>query len=280
MTRILLLLLLCVINLVGLQAQSFKVYVSHELGKEDSAFRFYKRGLIVLDDSGKELRRTEPLYDMVAYCDGFDRAAVSLPLISLEYGQKMGFERGQVWICLDYNLKPVFIFPKNTDHGVKIIDEMFLYKDKPGHYSTVGLVDKDGRVIFEAPYKRIYLENNMCVGVKDVTEDKESEYKSWIVEFKRKSVEVLHVIDLITPKDSSVGLWFEAEDEDQESVFEAILKEEPFQRGLNHAVHFRIDKALESFRESLNSKDVIITKCAEYNIEALESRNYMSVISL
>lgn len=278
MTRVIISLLLFFINLVGLQAQSFKVYVSHGLSKDEPSFRYYKTGLIVLDSIGRELRRTELLYDRIAYCDGFDRAAVHLPLISLEYGQKMGFERGQVWICLDYNLKPVFIFPKNTYH-IKIIDEMFLYKDMPGHYSTVGLVDKDGRVIFEAPYERIYLENNMCVGVKDVTEDKESEYKSWIVEFKRKSLEILHVIDLITPKDSSAGLWFEAEDEDEESIFEAILKEDPFQRGLNHAVHFRIDKALESFREALSNEDSIIVRCAEYNIEVLESMNQNPVIS-
>lgn len=280
MTRIILLLLLCVINLVGLHAQSFKAYVSHGLGKEDSAFRFFKRGLIVLDDSGKELRRTELLYDMVVYCDGFDRAAVNLPLISLEYGRKMGFERGQVWICLDYNLKPVFIFPENTDHGVKIIDEMFLYKDKPGHYSTVGLVDKDGNVIFEAPYKRIYLENDKCIGVKDITEDNNVRIQNWMIEIKSRSSKILHVIELKTPRDSSAGLWFEAEDEDQALVFKAILKEDPFQRGLNHVVHIRIDEALKCFREALGNDDTEIVKCSEYNIKALESGFYLSVVPI
>lgn len=270
MTRVLFSLLFFFFNLVELNAQHFEHYVSHVLCEEERLFRFFKIGLIVLDDNGRELRRTELLYDRVKYCDGFDRAVVSLPLISLESDHIMRPEKGHVLICLDFNLEPVFVFPDNADHVYKIVDGMFLYKDKIEHSSTVGLVDKDGKVIFKAPYERIYLENDMCIGVKDVTDDNYSGIKSWVIEFKRKNSEALHVIRLLTPENTSRGLWYEAKDKEDEDEFETILKENPFQRGLNHAVHLRINDAVECFKEALNNADLLIVRCATYNIEMLE----------
>ncbi len=279
MKRILLILLFLFVNLAGIRAQSFKAYVSHGLGKEDSAFRYYKRGLIVFDDEGRELRRTELLYDMAAFCDGFDRAAVCLPLISLERGEEMGFERGLVWICLNYDLEPVFIFPPNTQH-VKIVDGVFLYKDSPGHYSTVGLIDKNGKVIFEAPYERIYFEKDVFVGVKDVTKSTDLKHLTWAVGFRKKDLgETLELL-LETPDyASSIAIKFEAEETDDEIWFNELLAENPFQRGLYNVVHLRIDEALDCFKEALNNGDPIIERCAEHNIEVLESSNYLSILS-
>ena len=87
-------LLLSFVNIVVLNAQHFKTYVSHGLSKDEQSFRYYKRGLIVLDSTGRELRRTELLYDWIVCRDGFDRAVVRLPLISLENGEITVIERG------------------------------------------------------------------------------------------------------------------------------------------------------------------------------------------
>ena len=270
MKRIVLLLVL-IINVVGAQAQHFKHYLRVVLGKEEKTFRYYKTGLLVLDDNGNELRWTELLYEKIAYSDGFAHAAVELPLISLENGREMGTETGLVWICLNYELEPVFIFPQNTQH-VEIVEGMFLYEDKPGHYSTVGLIDKDGKIIFEAPYSRIYFEEKMYVGVKDITGYHNTENTVWKVDYRIKDSDESFEINLETPDYlSSTGLRFVVEEPGDELLFKEILAGSPFQRGLYHVVHFKIDEAIKCFREALNDEDPRIVKCAKYNIKALRS---------
>ena len=269
MRKTLILVFFAILLGVNTKAQRFEEYLCFNHEKED-VFRFFQRGVKVIDEEGKELRRSEPVFCNIFFSEGFDRVAVSVPIISLEHDEKEGFERGRVWLCLDYDLRPVFIFPSNTYHVTKIVDGMFLYEDKPGHYSTVGLVDRDGKVIFEAPYEMIYLEKDLCIGVKNITEGNDySGFQTWVAEFRKRASDALLVIKLKTPKDESVGLWFEVKDEEDTEWFEQRLKEDAFHRGLNHVVHSRMKEAAECFKECLNSKNPEIVSCAKYNIEAL-----------
>ncbi|MBR5956150.1 MAG: hypothetical protein IK022_06375 [Bacteroidales bacterium] len=266
MKRTIVILALILIN-TGVYAQHFQGYER----RDEHIFRDYALGLKVDDETGMEIRRTEPLYSKVFYSEEYECAAVCLPLNSLEQGEKSRAEHGRIWICLDYNLAPMFVFPSNTHHLYKIIDGMFIYKDKPEHYSTVGLVDKDGRVVFEAPYERVFLEHDQYVGVKDLTEDNDySGIRSWAVEFKKKSLDVVKVIRLKTPERESVGLWFEEKNEEDKEWLEQRLKDDSFQRGLNFVVHSRMDEATECFIECLQMDDSSLVRCVEYNLEALK----------
>ena len=258
---------------VNANAQRFEKY-HHIPGETQRSFRYYSSwGLKVLDDTGKVIRRTEPIYRWVSYAEGINLAAVGLPLISLEQGEDVGFERGYLWICLDYDLKPVFVFPANTHHIYKIVNGMFLYKDKMEHSSTVGLVDKDGTVIFMAPYDKIYIEDSIYVGVKKLTEQNDySGFESWAVEFRGASTSHYSYV-LKTPERESMGLLYDksdaGEDEVDAELFKGLLVVDAFQRGLNHIVHARKSEALECFIEALNSNDPKIAICAKHNIDAL-----------
>lgn len=271
-----------IISGIEVNAQRFEGY--HYLPRETQhSFRYYNSwGLKVLDDTGEELRRTEPIYRWVSYADGFNRAAVGFPLISLEQGEEVGFERGYVWVCLDYNLKPVFTFPPNTHHIYRIINGMFLYKDKMEHSSTVGLVDRDGTVIFMAPYDKIRIEDDLYVGVKNLTEQNDySGYEVWAVEFRNASTNFISIYKLNVPEHNSLGLRYDLDDdlnddwdaEEDSKWFEELLEKDTFQRGLNHFVHARKKEALECFKEALNSKDSKVVACAKHNIDTIEGFN-------
>lgn len=268
---IILFLLTCLWGKVAF-AQHFEYYVKHNLDSTEKAYKYYKTGLKVLDKDGKEIRQSEPIYSKVVFADGFDRAAASIPIISIE---KTGMDYWrQVWICLDYDLKPVFVFPSHTVRVIKIVDGMFLYTDGYAtHPYTFGLVDHTGEVIFEAPYDRIYLEDGYYVGVKNLTEPSAcSDILTWAVEIRKASSDSVFVIHLQTPKNDSCGLWGDNPDdldEDRRS-FESILRESPFQRGLNHVVHLRIKEASECFKDALNNKNPQIVLCAHNNIDALK----------
>lgn len=268
--------LLVMLTIFGAEANAQHFDRYHRIpGEGQRAFRYYSSyGLKVLDDAGKELRRTEPIYRWVMYSDDFGLAAVGFPLISLEQGEEVGFERGYVWVCLDYDLKPVFVFPSNTDHIYRIVNGLFFYKDKMEHSSTVGLVDKDGTVIFMAPYDRIHIENDLYVGVKNFTGNSDySGFEMWAVEYKEVSTNHYSLYKLMTPECDSFGLTFDEDssrDEDEETIwFEELLKKDAFQRGLNYVVHARKEEALKCFQEALNSNDPRIIECAKHNIDAL-----------
>ena len=279
MRRLIVLALLITISGTETNAQHFKGYHPTP-GKEQKLFRPNGSwGIIVLDDSGNELRRTEPIYWGIFYSEGFDRAAVGIPLVSFEPGRGAKYPNGFVWVCLDIELRPLFVFPSNTHHIYRIFNGMFLYKDKMEHSSTVGLVDGNGNVIFKAPYDRIYIEKDQYVGVKNITEQNDNTgYETWAIEFKTASSDNVYIYKLITPERESLGLHFEDQwsyyqDEEDFAFFEELLKSNAFHRGLNHFIHYRKNEALECFREALNSNDQKIVFCAKKNIETIMYSN-------
>lgn len=253
-------------------AQFFESYLKPHLDSMERAYYNYKVGLKVLDDERNEIGRTEPIFSKAVFASGFPQAAVGIPLLSLENNEVNQWR--QVWICLDYNLKPVFLFPLNTERVIKIIDGLFLYTDRPAtHAYTFGLVDNKGTVLFEAPYDRIYVEKGRYVGVKNVTEKSdEPGILTWSIEIRMASMDSMSVIKLQTPEDDSCGLWGDDPDELEEDrvAFERILRESSFERGLNHVVHNRFVEAVVCFKEALNSGNPKTVRCAKSNIEALE----------
>lgn len=264
---------LILISVYVTNAQRFDSYLKHWPDSVERLYRNYMMGLKVVDEDGQEIRRSEPIFRSCCFEDGFDRAAVCIPLNVMDYGQNGGYEGGRVWVCVGYDLRPVFMFPKNTYSVFKIVNGMFLYRDKPPHYGSVGLVSRDGDVIFAAPYESIYFEDDWIIGVKELTVlNVTPEIKEWSVEFIKESSDSSITLRLKTPQEDSAGLWGEAKAlfEEEKKCFEQLMNDDPFQRGLNHVVHCRIKEARVCFQDSRCSTNAEIALCAEYNLKELE----------
>ena len=264
---------LIVICVYAANAQRFDSYLKHWPDSVERLYRNYMLGLKVVDDNGQEIRRSEPIFRSCCFKEGFDRAAVCIPLNAMDYGEKGGYEGGRVWVCVGYDLKPEFVFPKNTYSVFQIENGMFLYRDMPPHYGTVGLVNRDGDVIFAAPYESIYFEDGWIIGVKELANSNVTPgIREWSVEFLKESLDSSFTLILKTPQEESEGLWGETKalgEEDKKS-FEQLMNENPFQRGLNHVVHRRIGEAEACFKDSQYSVNAEIALCAGLNLKELE----------
>ena len=273
MKRICCTIALILISVYVTNAQRFESYLKHWPDSVERLYRNYMMGLKVVDEAGQEIRRSEPIFRSCCFKDGFDRAAVCIPLNAMDYGQKGGYEGGRVWVCVDYDLSPVFMFPKNTYSVFEIVNGMFLYRDKPPHYGSVGLVSRDGDVIFAAPYESIYFEDDWIIGVKELTDlNVTPGIKEWLIEFIKESSDSSITLRLKTPQDDSEGLWGETKAffEEEKKCFGQLMNDNPFQRGLNHVVHCRIEEARVCFQDSRCSANAEIALCAEYNLKELE----------
>lgn len=272
MKRLLLLIALICIFGGSVFAQHFEKYYKFDLDSLESYYCYHKTGLKVVDENGNEIRRTEPLYIDVAYKTGAEQVAVCISLYSFGKDEKNYW--GKVWVCLDINLCPVFFFPSKTERVTTFADGLFLYSDMPSHYSSYGLINKHGEVVFESSYQRIVLGKNHLIGLKDVTGiNDNSGIKKWDVVFKALSSDTVFEIRLQTPEGYSWGLFYEDDYEDPDEIewLNNQIKDDSFQRGLNHIIHSRKNEAIECFRDALESSDSKIVKCANYNISALES---------
>ena len=248
-------------------AQSYEGYVKKHMDQEDHSFRDYKLGVIVKNENGEELRRSEPIFKKICYEPGFAFAAVSIPFTSKELGENYACENGVVWTGLNEDLTPVFFFPDDVK-DVLIYKNMFLYTNvvspSSGHWYYYGLIDTDGNVVFKAPYTRIYIENGRCVGVREKTDkDSSPDECLWSVEYKKPASGFSARLLIKTPSDAmSYGLYCEE--------CADYLKEDIFNMALHNLVMIDFEEAKKCFKEALKSDDPSVVSCAKYNLDALE----------
>lgn len=124
---------------------------------ESNVFRDFRRSLERYENDSLVFR-SEPIFHNIRYVDGFDLAAVSIPLNSVDNSKRRRYP-DPIWVCVDDSLRSVFYFPRNTlDVRIDTTLQLFLYTDMVSmNYDWYwrGAITFDGEVLFKPPFWRI-----------------------------------------------------------------------------------------------------------------------------
>lgn len=129
-------------------------------GKDLEIFKFNRnvRWSLDLYENDSLLIHSEPIYDYIRYCDGFDYAAVSIPIKSVDGSGRERYN-DPIWVCVDKELNSVFYFPLNTlDVQIDTTLHAFLYTDMLSFnhdWYWRGAISFDGVILFKPPCSKI-----------------------------------------------------------------------------------------------------------------------------
>ncbi len=223
-------------------------------------FRDYRKSIDILDGS-KLLLHSEPLYEDIVYDQDSDFSAVSIPLNSIDtLNRRRPFHC--IWLCIDYELNPVFVFPLNTvdvkiDPGL----QLFLFTDKVSlgsrHWYREGAISFDGAILFEPRYQIIWQNGTLLWGVSVPEESSDHVLQR-----------AIKVVDLA---DSSNGLIVMLKDVIQtmdltatpqylqfKQAWDSILQENP-----------NFPKATQLFKRSAKGPDKKLRAISRFNVKSL-----------
>ena len=230
-----------------------------EMHNNDFMFRNFKRGLNVIESDGSLLLQSEPIFEDVRYEKGFNLAAVSIPINSIDSTNRFHRHR-LIWLCINKELEPVFVFPSVTrDVQIDTTLCLFLYTDKVsinGHWYREGAIDFSGNIVLEPYFSMIQRTGDMiyAVGADYLNNGDDPIFDRIIV-----------VKSIVEGNDYRVLF----KDEDPFYAFADSIQLIQFNKAWEYLFNEDLVNAKELFRLSTKGSDKNLTKASRHNIKAI-----------
>ena len=229
------------------------------MSREDRLYRDFKRSILVVDNGGNQQLKAEPIYEDVRYENNCDFAAVSIPIRSID-STNQRYSNDQIWLCLDRELKPVFLFPIGTeDVQIDTTLQMFLYTDLTSvfsrHWYRKGVIDYSGKVILKPRFSNIYKVGNCIMALEECLDSALVVDRRIVFKEMYNEKENAYIIKDIWPF----------------SMYEDVSQIETFEKAWENILNGDFYGAKELFQQSSNGTDCYIREASKYNIKSIKT---------
>ena len=237
-----------------------------EMHNNDFMFRNFKRGLNVVESDGSLLLHSEPIFEDVRYEKGFNLAAVSIPINSVDSTNHFHKHR-LIWLCINKELEPVFVFPSNTrDVQIDTSLCLFLFTDKvssSGHWYREGAIDYSGNVLLEPLFSMIQRNSDsiFAVGADSLNNGEPPTFDRIIV--------VKNILE-----GNTISVCFK--DENPLSDFADSIQLYQFNQAWELLCIQDLANAKKAFRLSKKGNDENLKKASQYNVKAISKLKRLS----